>query len=103
MTDCKSPVPAPSLLLNTVSRHMMKIFSVKLYELPSGNDQWVFTVNLERMKEQPELEQALRHPTAEELEVWDQYLLEKEKMVKAFAETHGANKAGTILEWLPVE
>ena len=102
MTDCKSPVLASPLLLNVVSRHTMKKYSVKLNELPGGHDQWEFTVTLERMDDQPELAQALRHPTPDELVEWDHYQLEKEKMVKVFPETDGVNNPGIVLDWLPI-
>ena len=61
----------------------MKDFTVKLFEKPGGGDEWSWTFELERETVQQGIEKATCHPTAEEMDDWNDFQKEMADLVQS--------------------
>lgn len=54
-------------------RYRVVSYGTKLLETHDGKDRWTFTFDLQRELDQASFQEALRHPTADELDDWEDY------------------------------
>lgn len=58
-------------------------YAVKLFPNVKRGDEWVYVFNLERSRDQPGIEKALAHPTADEMDDWNEFQHQEQKRAES--------------------